>query len=55
MLIIMFKLFKYRKVAIAPGSGGILSTANDMAIYMDFHLNYGKVGNTQVVPDVMRD
>ncbi len=39
---------------MAPGSGGILSNANDMAIYTDFHINYGKVGDKQIVPGVRK-
>jgi hypothetical protein len=40
-----------KRVTIAPGSGGILSNANDMLKYLKFHLNKGKVGNRQVVSE----
>lgn len=41
-----------RSVVVANAAGGILSNANDMAKYMDFFLNRGKVGDTQIVPEV---
>ncbi|OXA38440.1 hypothetical protein Fcan01_26787 [Folsomia candida] len=35
---------------MAIGSGGILTSARDMAKYMQFHLNQGKMGSEQIVP-----
>lgn len=40
---------------MALGAGGILSSANDMAKYMNFHLNLGRVNTTQVIPEVGTD
>ncbi|XP_021959581.1 beta-lactamase-like protein 3 [Folsomia candida] len=40
-----------KSIAPIPSGGGILTNANDMAKYMLFHLNKGKVGDVQVVPD----
>lgn len=37
---------------MAIGSGGILTSARDMAKYMQFHLNQGKVGSDQIVNPV---
>jgi len=42
----------FSRVGDGLGAGGILSTANDMAKYTAFHLNKGKVGDTQVVSAV---
>jgi len=33
-------------------AGGIISDANDVAKYALFHLNSGRVGNKQVIPEV---
>jgi CubicO group peptidase (beta-lactamase class C family) len=40
-----------KRVTLAIGSGGILSSANDMLKYMQFHLNKGKVGNRQIISE----
>jgi CubicO group peptidase (beta-lactamase class C family) len=40
-----------RRVAIALGAGGILSSSTDMAKYMEFHINKGRVGDKQVVSE----
>lgn len=40
------------RVHTALGAGGILSSSNDMAKYMNFHLNLGRVGDIQIVPTV---
>lgn len=50
--LVEFDIFQLRKVNIALGAAGILSTSNDMAKYMDFHLNQGRVGVRQIVPTV---
>jgi hypothetical protein len=39
------------RVFFAGGAGGIISTAEDMSKYLRFHLNKGKVGGKQVVPE----
>lgn len=51
-ILVEFDMFQVRKVHMSLGAGGILSTSNDMAKYMDFHLNLGRVGDRQVVPRV---
>ncbi|OXA48311.1 uncharacterized protein LOC110855354 [Folsomia candida] len=44
-----------KPVSMAIGSGGILTSARDMAKYMQFHLNQGKVGSDQIVnPEAMQ-
>lgn len=50
--IVQFDIFQVRKVHMGLGAGGLLSSANDMTKYMDFHLNQGRVGNRQIVPTV---
>jgi len=35
-------------------AGGILSTASDMAKYIQFHMNGGRVDGVQVIPEVMK-
>lgn len=50
--LVEFDMHQIRKVHMALGAGGILSTANDMAKYMNFHLNRGRVGDIQIVPEV---
>lgn len=50
--LVEFDMFQIRKIHMGVGTGGILSTSNDMAKYMNFHLNYGRVGDRQVVPEV---
>lgn len=52
-IIVEFDIFQIRKLHVALGAGGILSTANDMTKYMDFHLNLGRIGDKQIVPTVM--
>lgn len=37
---------------MSNAAGGLYSTPNDMVKYMNFHLNKGKVGGQQVVPEV---
>ncbi|XP_037039464.1 uncharacterized protein LOC119076674 [Bradysia coprophila] len=37
------------RVFVGAPSGGIITTANDMAKYMTFHLNNGRVGDRQIV------
>ncbi|OXA47580.1 uncharacterized protein LOC110855704 [Folsomia candida] len=37
-------------VVLVNAAGGILSSANDMMKYMQFHLNLGKVGDSQIIP-----
>ncbi|KAJ6645759.1 Gigasin-6 [Pseudolycoriella hygida] len=49
-VLVEFDIFQIRKVHMALGAGGILSTANDMAKYMNFHLNLGLVDGRQIVP-----
>ncbi len=51
--LVEFDMFQIRKVHMGLGAGGILSTSNDMAKYMDFHLNYGRIGDRQIVPMVV--
>ncbi|KAG4068093.1 hypothetical protein HA402_001518 [Bradysia odoriphaga] len=48
--LVEFDIFQVRKVHMALGAGGILSSANDMAKYMEFHLSRGRVGDRQIVP-----
>lgn len=50
--LVEFDIFQIRKIHFGVGTGGILSTSNDMARYMNFHLNYGRVGDRQIVPAV---
>ncbi|XP_037047961.1 uncharacterized protein LOC119082550 [Bradysia coprophila] len=53
--IVAFDTFQVRKIHMGVGTGGVLSTSNDMAKYMNFHLNNGRVGDRQIVPEnVMR-
>jgi len=42
----------YRVVLPLVAAGGIISDVNDMAKYALFHLNSGRVGNKQVIPEV---
>lgn len=49
-----FDMFQMRKVHISLAATGLLSTPNDMAKYMDFHLNRGRIGDRQIVPAVRR-
>lgn len=51
-ILVEFDIFQIRKIHMGLGAGGMLSTANDMAKYMDFHLNLGRVGDRQIVPTV---
>ncbi|XP_037024166.1 gigasin-6-like [Bradysia coprophila] len=48
--LVEFDIFQLRRIHVGLGTGGILSTANDMAKYMEFHLSQGRVGNRQIVP-----
>jgi len=41
-----------RRIHVGIPAGGIITTAEDMAKYLSFQLNLGKVGDTQVVPEV---
>lgn len=50
--LVEFDILQVRRIHFAVGTGGILSTSNDMARYMNFHLNYGRVGDRQIVPEV---
>lgn len=52
--LVEFDIFQIRKTHMALGSSGMLSTSTDMAKYMDFHLNLGRVGDRQIVPMVRR-
>lgn len=52
--LVQFDIFQIRKVHLALASGGLLSTPNDMAKYMNFHLNKGRVDDRQIVPAVGR-
>jgi len=40
-----------RTFANANAAGGILSSPRDMAKYITLHLNYGRVGDVQVIPE----
>lgn len=51
-VLVEYDIFQVRKVHMSLGAGGILSSANDMAKYMDFHLNKGRIGDRQIVPIV---
>jgi len=51
--LVEFDIFQVRKIHIGLGAGGILSSANDMAKYMNFHLSQGRVGDRQIVPTVL--
>jgi CubicO group peptidase (beta-lactamase class C family) len=33
-------------------AGGIITNADDMAKYLQFHLNLGRSGDSQVIPEV---
>lgn len=39
-------------MSIAAAAGGIVSNAVDMAKYLQFHLNKGKVGDVQILAEV---
>lgn len=52
-ILVEFDMDQIRKVHMALGAGGILSTASDMAKYMNFLLNFGRIGGRQIVPEVM--
>lgn len=41
-----------RSVFVAPGSGGIISSAADFIRYLTFWLNDGRIGSEQIVPEV---
>jgi len=47
--LVQFDINQIRKIHMGLGAGGVLSSANDMAKYMNFHLNEGRVGNRQIV------
>lgn len=51
-VLVDFDIFQLRKIHMGLGAGGILSSAHDMAKYMNFHLNLGRVGDRQIVPRV---
>lgn len=51
-ILVEFDIIQIRKVHVALGAGGILSTPNDMTKYMDFLLNFGRIDSRQIVPKV---
>lgn len=44
--------YSFSRVFVGAPSGGIITTSNDMAKYIDFHLNNGKVGDKQIISEV---
>jgi len=46
-------MYVFRIVLSMIAAGGILSDANDMAKYALFHLNSGRVGDKQVISEVV--
>lgn len=50
--LVEFDIFQVRKVHMGLGAGGVLSSANDMAKYMDFLISHGRIGDRQIVPEV---
>lgn len=43
-----------RRIVVSLPAGGMWSTPNDMAEYMKFHLNKGKVNGKQLIPEVFK-
>lgn len=46
-----YSLLSFSRVYVGIPSGGIITTSNDMARYITFHLNNGRVGNRQIISE----
>jgi len=52
--IVEFERSHLRRLSLIAAAGGVLSTASDMAKYVQFHMNGGQVDGVQIIPEVMK-
>jgi len=53
-VVVEFERSHLRRLFLDAPAGGMLSTASDMAKYVQFHKNGGRVAGIQIVPEVIK-